>query len=120
MVVLALAALLVYLFAIKPKSQAKEQTPVKVELVETENSDAAREDEIIIVETPVVEPVNKNSEKSTNTEVISYKIKWGDTLWDISKTYYKTPWQYQFLADYNNIQNPDLIIAGKNLDIPPK
>jgi len=119
-VVLALAALLVYLFAIKPKSQAKEQAPVKVEVVETENSDAAREDEIIIVETPVVEPVNKNSEKSANSEVISYKIKWGDTLWDISKTYYKTPWQYQFLADYNNIQNPDLIIAGKNLDIPPK
>ncbi|MCR5699602.1 MAG: LysM peptidoglycan-binding domain-containing protein [Treponemataceae bacterium] len=119
-VVLALAALLVYLFAIKPKAQAKPAESVKVEVVENESSDAAREDEIVIVETPVVEPVNKNSEKSSSSEVINYKIKWGDTLWDISKTYYKTPWQYQFLADYNNIQNPDLIIAGKNLDIPPK
>jgi hypothetical protein len=47
-----------------------------------------------------------------------YDIKWGDTLWDISATYYRNPWLYPKIARANRIANPDLIIAGTKLFIP--
>ena len=49
---------------------------------------------------------------------VSYRIKKGDTLWDISSTYYRNPWLYPKLAKANNIKNPDLIFAGAKLNIP--
>jgi hypothetical protein len=51
-------------------------------------------------------------------EGIWYRIKWGDTLWDLAATYYRNPWLYPRLAKANNIPNPDLIIAGRRLFIP--
>ena len=64
-----------------------------------------------------------DAQKKTNVNskgVVRYKVKWGDTLWDLSETYYKTPWLYKKIADYNKIKNPNLIIAGTYIDIPPK
>jgi len=49
---------------------------------------------------------------------VSYRIKRGDTLWDISATYYRNPWLYPRLARANSIRNPDLIFAGSKLFIP--
>jgi LysM repeat protein/nitrate reductase NapE component len=49
---------------------------------------------------------------------VSYRIKRGDTLWDISSTYYRNPWQYPMIARANGIKNPDLIIAGARIFIP--
>jgi len=78
----------------------------------------AKEDEIVIVEKaeevvpeqpPVVEEKPKN---------ITYKIKWGDTLWDISNTYYKNPWRYKDIARFNKIKDPDYIISGTLIEIP--
>ena len=43
---------------------------------------------------------------------ITYKIKWGDTLWDIADTYYKNPWRYKYIARRNGIKNPDYIIEA--------
>ena len=51
-------------------------------------------------------------------KIITYKIKWGDTLWDIADTYYKNPWKYKFIAKYNGIRNPDHIISGTYIEIP--
>lgn len=51
---------------------------------------------------------------------VSYRIKRGDTLWDISSTYYRNPWLYPIIAKANGIQNPDLIIAGARLFIPER
>ena len=64
-----------------------------------------------------------DAQKKSNVNskgVVKYKVKWGDTLWDLSETYYKTPWLYKKIADYNKIKNPNLIIAGTYIDIPPK
>jgi len=47
-----------------------------------------------------------------------YEIKWGDTLWDISATYYRNPWLYPKIAKENRITNPDVIFAGTKLFIP--
>lgn len=51
-------------------------------------------------------------------EGVWYRIRWGDTLWDLAGTYYRNPWLYPRLAKANNISNPDLIIAGSRLFIP--
>jgi hypothetical protein len=50
---------------------------------------------------------------------ISYKLRWGDTLWDVSQAFYRTPWRYKYLANYNGIRNPNRIIAGRTIKIPP-
>ena len=52
------------------------------------------------------------------TKGISYRIKKGDTLWDISSTYYRNPWLYPRLAKANSIKNPDRIFAGTKIFIP--
>ena len=79
---------------------------------------SAKEEEIIIIEKaeevvpeqpPVVEEKPKN---------IIYKIKWGDTLWDIANTYYKNPWRYKEIARYNGIKDPDHIVSGTIIEIP--
>lgn len=43
-----------------------------------------------------------------------YEIQWGDTLWSISLASGVT---IEMLADQNDIENPDLIIAGESLVI---
>ncbi len=78
----------------------------------------AKEDEIVIIENAeevipeIPEPAPQKPEN------IIYKIKWGDTLWDIADTYYKNPWKYKYIANYNNIKNPDYIISGTKITIP--
>ena len=51
---------------------------------------------------------------------VAYQIRWGDTLWDISAAFYRNPWLYPRIARHNNIRNPDLIIAGRTIRIPPR
>lgn len=45
----------------------------------------------------------------------TYVIQEGDVLWRIAEKYGRT---YQELAEYNNIENPNLIYAGDELKIP--
>jgi hypothetical protein len=49
-----------------------------------------------------------------------YTIRWGDTLWDISEAFYRNPWLYLSIARFNAIRNPDFIIAGNTIRIPPR
>ena len=51
---------------------------------------------------------------------VRYRIKWGDTLWDLSSTYYRDPWLYPRIAKANDIPNPDLIFAGTTIFIPER
>jgi len=53
-------------------------------------------------------------------EGVDYRIRWGDTLWDISNAFYRDPWLYRRIARYNNIRNPNQIISGRIIKIPPK
>ena len=47
-----------------------------------------------------------------------YWIRWGDTLWDLSYSFYRTPWLYGKIAGANGIRDPDLIYANTRLFIP--
>jgi len=53
-------------------------------------------------------------------EGVSYTIRWGDTLWEISEAFYRNPWLYPRIARFNNIRNPDIIISGRTIRIPPR
>lgn len=92
----------------------------KVEEIQIPIVPAAKEDEIVVIpQAELVVPDLPYEEPSEHkTKEISYKIKWGDTLWDLSATYYKNPWLYPKIAKYNNIKNPNYIIAGTYIKIP--
>ncbi|RKX82026.1 MAG: peptidoglycan-binding protein [Spirochaetes bacterium] len=64
---------------------------------------------------------SQSAQKTTTAltvEDVWYTIKKGDTLWDISSTYYRNPWLYPKIARANRIKNPDLIFAGTKIVIP--
>ena len=80
---------------------------------------AAKVDEIVVVEeADIVVPDLPKVEEKKGPKVTTYKIKWGDTLWDISAAYYKNPWRYKKIARYNGIKNPNHIVAGTTIKIP--
>lgn len=98
---------------IKPASPASVSAPLpKVESV------PAKENEIVIASVPsyvVPETPVKNVKKIPD---IQYTVVWGDTLWDIASAYYKNPWKYTELAEYNHLKNPNFIQTGSVLLIP--
>jgi outer membrane biosynthesis protein TonB len=51
---------------------------------------------------------------------VAYRVRWGDTLWDIAAAFYRNPWLYPRIARHNGIRNPDLIVSGRTIRIPPK
>jgi hypothetical protein len=51
---------------------------------------------------------------------LSYRVRWGDTLWDISEAFYRSPWLYGRIARYNGISNPDHIVSGTVIRVPPR
>ena len=69
-----------------------------------------------------VQKVLENSNSAKPVSIVAqnewYTIKKGDTLWDISSTYYRNPWLYPKIARANRIKNPDLIFAGTKIVIP--
>src|SRR5574344_120612 len=101
---------------VEPSAEPLPEIPVeKIETIES------KEDEVVVVTEPeVVENVVPVPPKELDVkpENITYKIKWGDTLWDISDAYYKNPWKYHMVAKYNGIKNPDYIISGTTIVLP--
>jgi hypothetical protein len=57
---------------------------------------------------------------SAVAEVEVYKVKEGDTLGDIAKLKYDEFILWIQLAKYNDISNPDLIMTGREILVPPK
>ena len=72
------------------------------------------------VPTPAPAPAPQPAPAPAKKEGTWYKIRWGDTLWDLSIAYYRTPWLYRTIAKANKIKNPDLIISGTWIFIPPR
>ena len=51
---------------------------------------------------------------------VPYRIRYGDTLWDIAEAFYRDPLLYPHIARFNNIRNPNLIISGTLIHVPPR
>lgn len=49
-----------------------------------------------------------------------YRVRYGDTLWDIAEAFYRNPLLYPHIARFNNIRNPNLIISGSVIYVPPR
>lgn len=79
-------------------------------------SGPARADEQPRTDQSDAEPAMTETVPDSNS--VEYRIRRGDTLWDISETFYGTPWMFSELADANEISNPNLIFAESNLEIP--
>ena len=92
---------------------------VEEEIIEPEEDlTSAKEDFIVITPEPVVPEIPEPKEEAVPEDII-YRIKWGDTLWDLADSYYQNPWLYKKIAKANNIKNPDVIISGTDIVIPP-
>lgn len=50
---------------------------------------------------------------------ITYTVKPGETLWQIAESVYGDPYQWQMIAEANNLAHPGTIHAGNILTIPP-
>ena len=97
-----------------------------MQIVTTEESEKITKDDtamdtadnITEQETDVIE----EEETKEATGDFEYIIKWGDTLWDLAATFYRDPFLYPVIANYdkNNISNPDLILANTIIYIPEK
>ena len=92
----------------KKNREVTEET-VQESVTEAIEAVAEKAEEVKPLPPPAAESKSKN---------VTYKIKWGDTLWDIADTYYKNPWRYKYIARYNGIKNPDHIISGTVIIIP--
>ena len=66
------------------------------------------------------QPVKEPAASITMQKAVRYQLRWGDTLWDLSETYYRNPWLYTKIAEHNKLKNPDLVIAGMYIEIPPQ
>jgi len=53
-------------------------------------------------------------------EGVPYRIRYGDTLWDIAEAFYRNPFLYPHIARFNNISNPNFIIGGTIIRVPPR
>jgi len=61
-----------------------------------------------------------NAPQTIPAEGITYRVRWGDTLWDIAEAFYRNPRLYPVIVRSNSISNPNRIISGTELIIPPK
>ena len=59
-------------------------------------------------------PRTESPNDSVNSETIVYRVKRGDTLWEISRMYGTT---IQEIVNLNNIENPNLIYPGETIRI---
>ena len=95
-----------------------ENVETELPVLEKEDLTSAKENEIVITPEPVVPEIPEPKVEVAPAKVI-YRIKWGDTLWDLAESYYQNPWLYPKIAKANNIKNPDVIISGTDIEIPP-
>lgn len=118
-VICIIAVILILLFSSKKKCNVTEAPKTQIEKTEDTKETSkydAKENEVVVA--PATEVVPEAPKAKSASKNITYKIKWGDTLWDLAKTYYNNPWKYPKIAKYNGIKNPDHIISGTTIIIP--
>ena len=98
----------------------------QAESPDTISKDAAPQTESTNEEQPLDDastvpgPVIQEITKITDTTGVWYKIRWGDTLWGISYSFYDSPKDYNDIVKENKIKNPDIIFAETEIFIPSR
>ncbi len=64
-------------------------------------------------------PGSQVAERQPHRQASRHQIAWGDTLWRIAERYYGDRSLYFELADSNSLVDPDFIVAGQSLKLPP-
>jgi LysM repeat protein len=120
-----------------PPAQDEPAQPPREEAkpVETPKAEPSRTaPEAPVINAPAAAPVSTVQKRTRTPAPVStykvpttipkngapYTIRWGDTLWDIADAFYRNPWLYPRIARFNNIRNPDLIISGTTIRVPPR
>jgi cell division protein FtsB len=101
------------------QSQETDESIVKdeVERLQKEVAELKKQNETLVVRNKVLTgKVNAKIEKDDKKES-TYMIHEGETLFGIAKKIYGNGYKYKDIAKDNNIQNPDMIIAGQKLII---
>lgn len=62
--------------------------------------------------------INENGAAVEEENASTYEVVEGDTLWSISEKIYGTGFNWQQIAENNNIQDPNNLEAGTTLNIP--
>ena len=76
----------------------------------------AEEDLPTVLDLTPPEPDTIQLPPTVGSELLTYTVKKGDTLWEIAKAYGIT---YQELADFNDMDVKDTLVVGTVLRIPP-
>lgn len=115
---------------LEAKSRIEEVAPGEaselpvVEVSEAVNEDAAPvvgstgEEQQLDEATTVQNPVAQESVSGLDTTGVWYKIRWGDTLWGISSSFYNSPKGYNQIVKENSIKDPNIIFAETEIFIP--
>lgn len=98
--------------------QPEEEAVVEAPIVEAEEPDLSEDGSSGPESSGPTETVSKDQVEYTGG--VWYKIRWGDTLWEISSSFYNNPWLYGQIANENEIPNPDKIYADDSIFIPKK
>ena len=107
----------------KPTEQL-DQTETTAETNESEPDEPGKPvaEDAPVEATPVSSAKEPVPEKqTTGTPGGIHSIQPGDNLWTLAQDYYKQSylWPNIYRMNSDNIENPDALILGKNLEIPP-
>jgi hypothetical protein len=115
--------------AAKPAQPAQETKPAQTKAADPP---AQQTKPVVITTPPKPNPAPANRDRSSAPvysfkvpqtippEGVAYNVRWGDTLWDISEAFYRNPRLYPRIVRHNEIRNPDLIVSGTRIVVPPR
>jgi len=98
----------------------QEEPAEEVKVPKEEPAEEAPENVTAVPAEEPAPPAEEPPAEAPSAGGVWYRIKWGDTLWDISNAFYKNPWLYPVIAEENNIKNPDFILAETKIYIPSR
>jgi DNA-binding protein HU-beta len=107
---------------VKP-TERPDQTETAAETIESEPDEPEKPvaEDAPVERTPVSSAKEPVPEKqTTGTPGGIHSIQPGDKLWTLAQDYYKQSylWPNIYRMNLDNIKNPDVLILGKNLEIP--
>ena len=105
------------------QEEKPEETDIPQTVVEQpETTETVAEETVQAEETLQYEETSQTEEtEEFSGDVIKYRVKSGDNLWDLSKSYFGDPWLYPEIYKANpQLERPSLIYYGTYINIPKK